>query len=58
MCDKALDKCHLVFDCVPDQHNMQEMCDKIAPKDLFKLKYWHDTYKAQKMYNKTVNNIL
>ena len=33
MCDKAVNKCSFVFDCIPDQYKTQEMCDTIASND-------------------------
>ena len=35
-----------------------KMCNKIVSDDPFKLKYCHDRYKAQEMYNKTVDDFL
>ena len=34
MCDKAVDKCPLVFDSVSDQYKTQEMCEKMVSEDL------------------------
>ena len=58
MCNKAIDKCHFVFDSSPDQFKTQEMCNKIVSDDSFKLKYCHYRYKTQKMCDKTVDGCL
>ena len=34
------------------------MCNKIVSDDPFKLKYCHDRYKTQEMYNKVVDDFL
>ena len=30
MCDKAVDRCFLVFDSIPDQYKTEEICDIVA----------------------------
>ena len=47
-----------MFDSVPDQYKIQEMCDKIASDHPFKLKYCHDRYKTQEMCNKAIDDFL
>ena len=56
MCDKAVDTCSFVFDSVCDQYMIQELCDK--SEDPFTLKYCHDKYKTQEMYDKAVDSCL
>ena len=34
------------------------MCDKVVSVDPFQLKYCHDKYKTQEMYNKVVDDFL
>ena len=41
MCDKAVDKCHFVFDSLPDQHKTKEMWHKLVSEDYFKFQYCH-----------------
>ena len=57
MYDKAVDKCPFGFDSFPDQCNTQEMCDKIASNDLFKLNIVMIDIRL-KMYNKAVDDFL
>ena len=33
MCDKAVDTCPFVFDCIPDRYMAQEMCDNVISKE-------------------------
>ena len=47
-----------MFDSVPDQYKIQEMCDKIVSDHPFKLKYCHDRYKTQEMCNKAIDDFL
>ena len=58
MCDKAVNKCHFVFDSIPDQFKTQEMRNKIIFDGPFKLKYCHDRHKTQEMCDKVVDNFL
>ena len=58
MCNKAVERYPSVFDSVLNQHKTQQMCDKIASEDPFKLTYCHDRHKTQEMCNKTVDDFL
>lgn len=58
MCDKAVDKCHFVFDSLPDQHKTKEMWHKLVSEDYFKFQYCHDSYKTQEICNKAFGDSL
>ena len=47
MCDKAVNACFFVFNCVSDWHKTQELRDRFVSKDLFMLKFYNDRYQTQ-----------
>ena len=52
ICDKAVNRCFIVFQSAPDWYKTQEMCDKVVSKDSFMLKCFPDRYKTQEMCEK------
>ena len=54
MCNKAVDSCLFLFNCVPDCYKIQEMCEKIVSSELYMLKYSLNRYKAQEKFEKVV----
>ena len=54
MCDKTVNMCFFVLDCIPDQYKTQEMCNSIICEDPFSIRYVPDQYKTQQMCDKSV----
>ena len=42
MCDKAVNRCLLVFIYIPDRYKTQEMCGRVISEDPFMLVYCPD----------------
>ena len=38
-CNKAVDRCFIVFDFIPNRYKTNEMCDRVVSKNSFKLMY-------------------
>ena len=58
MCDKDLDRCFLVFDSVPNQYKIQEMCSKVVSEDPSLIVYCSNTCKTKKMCDEAFDNSL
>ena len=58
MCNKAVNKCFLLFDYIPDQYKAQEIRERVVPEDPFLMVYCHDKYKTQRMCNEPVDDCL
>ena len=39
MCNKAVNRCFFVFDSIPDQDKIQEVCDRIVSEDSLFIAY-------------------
>ena len=46
------------FDFVPDQYIIRWLCDKVVFEDSFIVKFCHDKYETQKIYDKAVDSYL
>ena len=55
MSDKDVIRCFFAFYFIPNQHNTQEMCDRVVSKDPFLIVYCPDKYK---MCNEAVDDSL
>ena len=58
MCNKAVDTCLFAFESFPDQYMTQELRKKTAAEQTFMLKYCHNKYKTQEMYDKVFESYL
>ena len=58
MCDKAVNTCPFLSDCVPDLCINQEVCDKVVSKDPFILKYCPDKFKTKEVCDKAIDSHL
>ena len=58
MCYKAVHRCYLVFDSIPDQYNTQETCDTVASLYNLLIVYCFDKYKTQKIRGEAVDDCL
>ena len=58
MCEKAVDTCLFLLDCVPNFYKTQEKCDEAVSKEPLMLKYRLDNFMPQEMCDKTVNSCL
>ena len=58
MCDKAFNKCFLVFFIFLIDIKNQEMCDRTISDDLFSIKYVLDQYKTQQIFDKAADDYL
>ena len=47
-----------VFDSIPDQYKIQEMCDRVVSEDPFLTVYCPDKYKTQRMFDEAADNSL
>ena len=41
-CEKAVDTCSFMLECIPNCYKNQEMCEKAVSKELFMFKYCLD----------------
>ena len=58
MCDKAVNRCFLVSDSIPNQYKTHEMCDRVVSEDAFLIVYWLDKNKTQRLYDEPVDDCL
>ena len=58
MCNKAVNRCFLAFDSVPDQCKTQEMCDRVVSEHPFFIVYCSDKYKTQEMCDEAADDSL
>ena len=47
-----------IFDCIPDQYETEEMCDRVFSKDPFLILYCPDKHKTQEMCEKIISGDL
>ena len=53
---KQLIDVFFVFNSIPDQYKIQEMCDRVVFEDPFLIVYCPDKYKTQRMYDEAADN--
>ena len=58
MCDKAFNKCFLVFIQIPDHYESQEVCYSFISEDPSAIRYVPDQYKTHQMCDEAVDDSL
>lgn len=58
MCEKAVDTCPFVLDCVPNCYNIQKMFEKAVSKEPFMLKQYLGKHNSQEMCGKAIDPCL
>ena len=58
MCDKVVNRCFLVFDCISNQYKTQEMCDRVVSEYAFLIVYWLDKDKTRRIHDEPVDDCL